>query len=203
MGSQGVGHDWATELHWTSVSWSFTYASAPLGMVLVLVVRTPIALPVPAPACGVGSPRSPPPPVFLEACGTSDGTLPSFPVSLPAPCWCPLPWGHWGAVSPLSHCQSCSARAALSVPEDAEKSPCFASFSPLSQSDMACIAEPCPLCLQASAHRLRSESVEFRQGAKVREKTLFLSHAPFCIPGLFLPVVPPSQTSSSRPFPSV
>ena len=111
MGSQGVGHDWATELHWTSVSWSFTYASALLGMVLVLVVRTPIALPVPAPACGVGSPRSPPPPVFLEACGTSDGTLPSFPVSLPAPCWCPLPWGHWGAVSPLSHCQSCSLGA--------------------------------------------------------------------------------------------
>ena len=93
--------------------------------------------------------------------------------------------------------------AALSVPKDTEKSPFFASFSPLSQGDMTCITEPYPLCLQASAHRLRNESVEFRQGAKVREKTLFLCHAPFCTPGLFPSVVPPSQTSSSRPFPSV
>lgn len=35
-------------------------------MVLVLVVRTPIALAVPAPACGVDSPCSTFPLVFLE-----------------------------------------------------------------------------------------------------------------------------------------
>ena len=106
----------------------------------VLVVRAPTALAVRPPTCGVRSPPSTSPPVFLGGMWYRWCSLPAFPVSLPAPCWCPLPWGHWGAVSPLSHftaalSQSCS----LSALRHREKPLLGHSFSPLSQNDMTCI----------------------------------------------------------------
>lgn len=169
-------------------------------MIIILVVITHIALAVPPPACGVDTPPSRSPPVFLEdmwylCCAPSHLSLWDLQLLVGVPCHeaiggqCLI-----SATVTATLSQSCS----LLGPKDMERSP-FSSILPQfftqvpKRHDLYPVSHWAPSLstCRLSIHRLRHESAELRQGTKVGEKIFFLSHAPFRTPGLFLPILSP------------